>query len=359
VWVGADKNTGRRVAIKFYAHRSGVDWALISREVEKLVFLSADRYVVQLLDVGWDTDPPYYVMEYIEHGSLDEYLRRRGILSAAEAVELFRETAVGLLHAHGKGVLHCDLKPANVMLEARHDEADVVKVLDFGIARLNEGGGGTRLTQFGTVCGTPGYMSPEQARGEELDGRSDLYGVGAILYELVTGKLPFDATTPIALLTKMLAEPLPRPTARRPGVLVPAELEALIMRALSPRREDRPPGAEAFREQLLACVPPESIRHTPRGPDTHPPASRLTPPRTVRQRGGTAPLHPARPPTPGAIPLPVSAPHPAAALAVGQTVAVARAAPPRARETVGALLVILGSAAGAIILGAILLYLLG
>src|SRR5688500_16289699 len=109
VWAGVDRNTGRKVAIKFYAHRRGVDWALLQREVEKLVFLSADRYVVQLLEVGWDGDPPYYVMEYVEQGSLDDLLRKHGTFSAAEAAEMFREIAVGLAHAHGKGVLHCDL----------------------------------------------------------------------------------------------------------------------------------------------------------------------------------------------------------------------------------------------------------
>ena len=80
VWVGLDRNTGRRVAVKFYLHRGGLDWTLLSREVEKLVFLSADRYVVQLLDVGWEADPPYYVMEYVENGSLDDLLRERGNL---------------------------------------------------------------------------------------------------------------------------------------------------------------------------------------------------------------------------------------------------------------------------------------
>ncbi|MFP6673697.1 MAG: protein kinase, partial [Pirellulaceae bacterium] len=78
VWVATDGNTGRRVAIKFYTHRGGVDWSLLSREVEKLVFLSTDRYVVQLLDVGWDSNPPYYVMDYLEHGSLDDHLHRSG-----------------------------------------------------------------------------------------------------------------------------------------------------------------------------------------------------------------------------------------------------------------------------------------
>src|SRR6059058_6211027 len=117
VWVGLDRNTGRKVAIKFYLHRKGVDWSLLSHEVEKLAFLSADRYVVQLLDVGWDAEPPYYVMEYVEHGSLEDLLVKQGQLPAAQATEIFRETAVGLMHSHGKGVLHCDLKPANVLLD--------------------------------------------------------------------------------------------------------------------------------------------------------------------------------------------------------------------------------------------------
>src|ERR1051325_11118499 len=104
VWAGQDRNTGRKVAIKFYHHRRGVDWSLLSREVEKLVFLSADRYVVQLLEVGWEAEPPYYVMEYVEQGSIDDLLRRHGTFTVAEAVEIFREIAVGLAHAHGKGV---------------------------------------------------------------------------------------------------------------------------------------------------------------------------------------------------------------------------------------------------------------
>src|SRR5438552_10719646 len=102
VWVGLDRNTGRKVAIKFYLHRRGVDWSLLSREVEKLRFLSADRYVVQLFYVGWEAEPPYYVMEYVEQGSLDDLLRRQGTLPVPAAVELFREIAVGLAHAHGK-----------------------------------------------------------------------------------------------------------------------------------------------------------------------------------------------------------------------------------------------------------------
>jgi len=116
VWVAVERNTGRRVAIKFYTHRGGLDWSLLSREVEKLAFLFADRYVVQLLGVGWDADPPYYIMEYLEKGSLAERIQH-GPLPVEQAVALFEDVALGLVHAHNKGVLHCDLKPANILLD--------------------------------------------------------------------------------------------------------------------------------------------------------------------------------------------------------------------------------------------------
>ena len=120
------------MAIKFYAHRGGLDWSLLSREVEKLTFLFADRHVVQLVGVGWDATPPYYVMEYLERGSLADRLHE-GPLSCSEAVTIFREVVVGLIHAHGKGVLHCDLKPGNVLL----DQDDRPRLADFGQSRLS------------------------------------------------------------------------------------------------------------------------------------------------------------------------------------------------------------------------------
>jgi serine/threonine protein kinase len=179
VWVGLDKTTGRKVAIKFYLHRRGVDWSLLSREVEKLRFLSADRYVVQLLDVGWDAEPPYYVMEYIEQGSLDDLLRTSGSLPARHAVELFQEIAVGLSHAHGKGVVHCDLKPANILL----DQDQKPRLADFGQSRLSH--------EQKPALGTLFYMAPEQADLTAVpDVRWDVYALGAILYTLLVGLPP-------------------------------------------------------------------------------------------------------------------------------------------------------------------------
>ncbi len=184
VWVGTDRNTGRRVAVKFYLHRGGLDWTLLSREVEKLVFLSADRYVVQLLDVGWDAEPPFYVMEYVENGSLDDLLREHGSLPPEEAVALFREIAVGLTHAHGKGVLHCDLKPANILLDQDHRP----RLADFGQSRLSH--------EQTPALGTLFYMAPEQADLEAVpDARWDVYALGALLYCMLTGAPPYREDT--------------------------------------------------------------------------------------------------------------------------------------------------------------------
>ena len=183
VWYGVDRNTGRQVAIKFYANRKGVDWSQLAREVEKLVFLSADRYVVQLLDVGWDADPPYYAMEYIERGSLEELCRKRMTLPVAEAVRLFREVAIGLSHAHSKGILHCDLKPANILL----DNDLHPRLADFGQARLSH--------EQTPTLGTLYYMAPEQADLQAVpDARWDVYALGSILYCLLTGSPPHKST---------------------------------------------------------------------------------------------------------------------------------------------------------------------
>jgi eukaryotic-like serine/threonine-protein kinase len=180
VWVASDMRTSRRVAIKFYTYRGGVDWSLLSREVEKLVFLSADRYVVQLLDVGWDADPPYYVMEFIEQGSLDQWLGEHGTMSVADAVDLFRDVAIGLLHAHGRGVLHCDLKPANVLL----DQDRKPRLADFGQSRLTH----EQAPSLGTLF----YMAPEQADLKAVpDARWDVYALGAMLYCALTGAPPY------------------------------------------------------------------------------------------------------------------------------------------------------------------------
>lgn len=180
VWVGRDLNTGRQVAVKFYLHRGGVNWSLLSREVKNLVQLSADRYVVQVLEVGWDADPPYYVMELIEGGSLEDLLRSRPRLPVAEAVEMFRKICTGLNRCHAKGVLHCDIKPANILLG---DDSEP-RLADFGQSRFSD--------DQSPALGTMFYMAPEQAElNATPDASWDVYSAGVIMYRMVTGSLPY------------------------------------------------------------------------------------------------------------------------------------------------------------------------
>jgi serine/threonine-protein kinase len=249
---------------------------------------------VGILDFGQTEEGvPFLAMEYVAGRILTRLVAEEFPIAPERIVRIGAQILAAVTEAHAHGVLHCDLKPENVMIVSRRDEHDAVKVLDFGVAKLIEPGPGfSKLTLAGTVTGTPGYMSPEQARGEQLDGRSDLYSVGVILYELIAGKLPFDAETPIGMLTRMLVERPPRPSVRNPKARVPVALEALVMRALSVDRDERPASAEAFREALLACataerlaavapvVPQATVRFE--ALSAHPPASTSTPRSTKR-----------------------------------------------------------------------------
>ena len=250
VWVARERNTGRRVAVKFYAHRGGLDWSLLSREVEKLAFLFADRYVVQLLGVGWDSDPPYYIMEYLEKGSLADRIAR-GPLPVDEALALFRDVATGLVHAHGKGVLHCDLKPANVLLD--HDGKP--RLADFGQSRLS--------TEQAPALGTMFYMAPEQADlNATPDARWDVYALGALLYCMLTGSPPHGGgkTADIFKQTPDLRERLahyrrtiegsPTPTGHRRRHGVDKSLAAIVDRCLAPDPEKRFPNVQAVIDAL-------------------------------------------------------------------------------------------------------------
>ncbi|MFT5302408.1 MAG: serine/threonine protein kinase [Mariniblastus sp.] len=180
VWSAKDLKTGRKVAIKFYTRRTQADVQLLAQEVQKLVVLSNDSYVVGLLDVGWDASPPYFVMDYIESGSLEDRLKQGEPLATSEAVHLFQQIATGMMHLHAKGILHCDLKPGNVLL----DEAGKPRVADFGQSRLS--------TEKTSALGTLFFMAPEQADMTAIpDAGWDVYGLGALLFCMLTGNPPY------------------------------------------------------------------------------------------------------------------------------------------------------------------------
>jgi hypothetical protein len=252
VWTAVNRNSGRRVAIKFFTRRSGLDWAALAREVEKLRYLFSDRYVVQLFEVGWESDPPYYVMEYMENGSLEDLLRATR-LSVHDAVALFREIAVALVHAHDKGILHCDLKPANVLLD--HEKKP--RLADFGQSRLTN--------EVSPALGTLFYMAPEQADlAAAPDARWDVYALGAVVYRMFTGAPPYRSAagaaqvgsggTLDAQLTayRKLILTAPRPAAHRAVPGVDAGLAAIIDRCLETGPGKRYPNPQAVLTALDA-----------------------------------------------------------------------------------------------------------
>lgn len=179
VWLATELATGKAVAIKFYTQRRGLDWSLLNREVEKLAVLYTCRNIVGLIAVGWNADPPHYVMEYLERGSLAGLLSN-GPLPAKEAVRIGRDVLKALVHAHGSGILHCDLKPANILLDKNLE----ARLADFGQSRLSH--------EQQHALGTLYFMAPEQADINAVpDARWDVYAWGAVLYEALTGSPPY------------------------------------------------------------------------------------------------------------------------------------------------------------------------
>ena len=188
--------------------------------------------LVSVLDSGLEKGTPYLVMDFVSGKSLAEVLAA-GPLSATRAAGLARQILAGVKHAHASHVVHRDLKPDNIIL-LDHVEGDFAKILDFGLAKVlrGEDSAASQLTNTGFALGTPGYMSPEQARGTEADERSDVYAVGVILYHMVTGRKPFIADSPLAVLRMHMDDAPTPPTKLTPGACSP-ELEKVILRAMA------------------------------------------------------------------------------------------------------------------------------
>src|SRR6185503_7403464 len=196
---------------------------------------------------------PYIVMELVRGMSLGDLLRREGRMSPQRAVQLMHDICTGVGVAHRQGLLHRDLKPDNVIVVPPSHEGDeeTAKVVDFGLAKVRDVTAQTALTQTGAVLGTLYYMSPEQCSGEEIDARADVYSLGAMLYEMLTGAPPFRSNNFAGLISKHLHEPPPHFPA---GLGVSAAIEAVCLRALAKNRDQRQPDAIAFGRDLQKAL---------------------------------------------------------------------------------------------------------
>jgi serine/threonine-protein kinase len=263
---------GKRFAVKFLHPELARNPEVVTRFQREAEAASgiAHPNVVNVYDVNVTPEGvPYLVAELLQGEELGAYLERAGKLSLADAVRIGRQICRALGAAHASGVVHRDVKPENVFLtgDVSKLETATVKVLDFGISKLSETGGHA-LTKTGMVMGTPDYMAPEQARGDKVDTRADVYAVGAILYRALTGKKPFEGLDAMATLTAVLVQEPGRPTTLNPEL--PLALELVIQRAMAKNAKDRYASMLEL-ERELAGFDPELLSR-PSGPPPAQPA---------------------------------------------------------------------------------------
>jgi serine/threonine-protein kinase len=199
--------------------------------------------IVPVYDVGEDNEQPYFVMRLMAGGSLADKIRQ-GPLNLQESASILKKIAAGLDYAHKKGIVHRDLKPGNILF----DETGNPFLSDFGIAKIANLSQQTNLTGSGGIIGTAAYMSPEQAQGLDVDYRSDIYALGVILYEMLSGKPPYDSNTPMGIAIKHITDPIPRILESKPDL--PESIQAVIDKALAKNPEERYPSASGFAEAL-------------------------------------------------------------------------------------------------------------
>lgn len=244
VYKAVDTVLERNVAIKMILpgqQQSEKFLKRFQREARTLAQLSHSS-IVKILDFGEFDGTPYLVMEYIPGGCLSDLMGRQ--FSCEEAAAILAPVARALANAHSHKVIHRDVKPANILM----NESGQATLSDFGIVKLMDAEEGQTLTGTGVMVGTPSYMAPEQITGGQIDGRADIYALGVIFFELVTGRKPYIAKTPIEITLKHLNEPVPRP--RQFVRDLPAEADQIVMRAMAKAPEDRYPNMDAFAQVL-------------------------------------------------------------------------------------------------------------
>jgi len=256
VYRGYDPLFEREVAIKFLPpeliHSDPQFRVRFEREA-KIIAQLEHPSIVPVYDVGEENGQPYFVMRYMGGGSLSERIKA-GLFSIEEAVRILEQIAPGMDEAHSKNIVHRDLKPGNILFTNK----DVALISDFGIAKFTQGEAGSMTGS--AIIGTPAYMAPEQAGGEAVDGRADIYALGVILYEMVTGKQPYKADTPLAVAIKHMTEPVPHILEANPNL--PVWMEKVISTAMAKDKDDRFSTAVEMVETIKAFMRGETTPAT-------------------------------------------------------------------------------------------------
>ena len=256
VYLARDRRLGRRVAVKVLRHQLATDSRFLARfrREARAAASVRDPRIVAIHDTGSHAGCPFIVMEHVPGRTLAELIRAEGPLDPRRAAGIAEAVAVALAAAHTRGIVHRDVKPSNVMVTPQGD----VKILDFGIARALRW---TPLTDTPGAQGTPEYLSPEQARGDAVDARSDIYSLGVVLYEMLTGRPPFTGESAIGVAYKHVEESPSPPEALRPGV--PPALAGVAMRCLAKHPADRYPRAGKLRADLARFLAGEDPATAP------------------------------------------------------------------------------------------------
>ncbi len=283
VHVVIEKHVALKLLREDFSHRPDVVERF--RQEAKSASRIGHEHIIDISDFGVTAEGAhFFVMELLHGRDLAEELESRGPLPTRRAVAIVLQCAKALGAAHAKGIVHRDMKPENVFLVERDTAEDFVKIVDFGIAKMSDPEGansGRRLTKTGMIFGTPEYMSPEHARGKELDHRVDLYALGIILYELLSGRVPFLGDTFMGILTQHVYEPIPPLSSVNPSCSAPARLERLIDKAVAKDPAARHQSMEELAAELAEALeglsltsssapPPGTITHVEREPAPQP-----------------------------------------------------------------------------------------